>query len=108
MVDSEEYFPSRFLTGNDIKPRQNATVIDVKEEMVGQDEQATKILVIYFKEFEKGLKVNATINKSMIEFAGSSNTDKWINTTVGLVAVNQPYMGKIYNVVRLVIPWPKS
>ena len=108
MVDSEEYFPSRFLTGDDIKPNQNATIIDVKEEDVGFEEEAKKILVVYFKDIIKGLKVNKTINDSIVSFAGSSKTEKWVNTTVGLVAVNQGYMGKIYNVVRVVVPHQKA
>lgn len=107
MVDSEEYFPSRFLTGDDIKPKQNATVIKVEEEEVGFDDTATKILVVYFQGIEKGMKVNKTIKDSMTSFAGSSQTEKWINTTVGLVAVMQGYMGKMYNVVRVVQPHQK-
>lgn len=108
MVDSEEYFPSRFLTGDDIKPKQNATVIDVKEEKVGFDKTETDILVVYFKEFEKGAKCNKTMKNALTELAGSSHTEKWVNTKVGLIPFLQGFAGKMYNVVHVVVPHTKA
>lgn len=104
MVDSTQYYPSRFLKGDDVPKDINVKVTDTKVENVGTDEEPDEKIVAFFEGYDRGLVLNKTNKDMMVNLSGSANTDKWINATVGLTTVQVQYMGQIYKVIRIVPP----
>lgn len=103
-MDSGDYFPSRFLRGDDLEGDMNATVKGSGEEIVGTEEEKEQVLVIYFDEFDKGLILNKTNWEALCELAGSKDTDKWPGTVVGLTTVRVSFKKKLYNTIRIMQP----
>ena len=71
-------FPGNWLKAADLGDDEHAvTIKEVRQEMVGQGQQAQMKLVMEFAEFEKPLVVNQTNAKMIAQVVGSDETDDW-------------------------------
>jgi hypothetical protein len=101
MVDASKYVGGQYLKGIHIPQPILVTIAGVEEEPVGKDEK----LIVYFKEDQRGLVLNDTNTKFLIEYLASANTDLWQGQQV--VLYNDPnvsYGGKKTGGLRLAKP----
>jgi hypothetical protein len=80
MATRREVFPSRYLAAEDFQPEGTVLTVDHCEFEKMQDGE--KKLVMYFKEMQKGVIVNATKWKAMEMLTGSDESDDWDNARV--------------------------
>ncbi|KKN60128.1 hypothetical protein LCGC14_0535060 [marine sediment metagenome] len=96
-MDANEFYPSKWLSAEDVGDKKTKTKITgiATEEM--QDE---KKLVVFFEQFKKGLILNKTNFVRLKEQLGSE-TDNWIGKSVELYTIKTDFKGKEVDAVRL-------
>ena len=96
-MDATTFFPSRWLRAEDIGNRVvKARIKGLHIEEIGNDTKP----VLKLLGFEKGLDLNRTNNKKLIELFGK-DTDLWIDKEIELYTVLVPYRGDEVPAIRL-------
>jgi hypothetical protein len=101
MVDASKFVGGQYLKGVHIPQPILVTIAGAEEEKVGSDDK----LVLYFREDQRGLVLNDTNTKFLIEYLASANTELWQGQQV--VLYNDPnvsYGGKKTGGLRLSKP----
>lgn len=95
-------FPSNYLKASDIPAgRQIAVTIDsVVIEKVGSDERP----VAYFLGSEKGLILNKTNSKVIVEIAKTDETDNWGGVRISLYSAKVDFKGSLVDAIRVGAP----
>jgi hypothetical protein len=95
-----EAFPSNYLKASDLKGGQPIVVIDrVEFEPVGQKKEMKPI--VYFEGKEKGLVLNKTNAKNIINLCGTEETDDWNGFAVRLYATHVEFQGESVEAIRI-------
>ncbi len=94
-----EAFPSRFLKAEDLDVPVTDKILDVRQELVGDD---SKIVAHFVK--NKPLVCNKTNARMMASLAGSDDTDDWNGTLVELYRATTEFKGTTVPCVRVRAP----
>lgn len=96
-MDASKFFPSKWLTAEDMDGREVDAIIEsLKREEIGNDMKP----VLYLTGFRKGLVLNKTNNKKLIELLGTE-TDNWNGKKVKLYTITVPYKGEEVEGIRI-------
>ena len=99
-MNIDTVFPSKYLKSSDIGDQQPVVAIDrVEIEEIGRDEDSKP--VIYFMGMNKGLVLNKTNAKKIIEITGSKDTEMWAGTKVRLYATETQFAGDTVDCIRI-------
>jgi hypothetical protein len=98
-----DVFPSKFLKAEDLDADITVTIHDVSmEEFKGRegkpDEQKA---VAYFVELEKGLVINKTNWKTLVEVTGEEDTDNWKGHKITLCVIDVDSFGDVVAAIRV-------
>ncbi len=93
-------FPSNYLKASDLGGRQIVVTIDrVEFEAVGRDKEQKA--VIHFVGKQKGMVLNKTNARKIIEIAGSALTEDWQGVAVVLYPTETEFAGETVECIRL-------
>jgi len=93
-------FPSNYVKASDLKGAQAVVTIDrVEFEPVGRDKEMKAVL--YFVGKQKGLVLNKTNARKIIEIAGSSMTEDWAGTAVVVYPTETEFAGETVECIRI-------
>jgi hypothetical protein len=107
-VNVNDAFPSNYIKASDLGDKKVAVVIDrVEMETLGRGRDAETKPVVYFENKQKGLVLNKTNAKRIIEIVGSAESDEWSGHTVVLYATETEFGGDTVSCVRILAP-PKA
>ena len=104
-------FPSRFLKGDEIAGKEvPVTVKDIKKELVHsrQTNKKDEVLVMYFKDKERGVVMKKERSSDMKSITGSDDTDGWIGKTVIMYTQKRKMKDGIVDVIRFKQAVPAS
>jgi hypothetical protein len=93
-------FPSKYLKASDIAPGEVVTVREVRDELVGPEQDAKP--VIYFHEHPKGVVMNVTNAKSIAKDLGEDETE-WAGKklVLSLIETRSPRSGEPVDAIRM-------
>lgn len=96
------FFPSRFISADDLKGKDHTLVIDhfVEEEFPTKKDPNAWVKVMYFKGARKGIKLTPTIMNSVEELWGHHILG-WIGKPITLYGTIENSFGKDWAVVRV-------
>lgn len=93
-------FPSNYLKASDLQGREAVVTIDrVEFEAVGREREMKA--VVYFQGKQKGIVLNKTNAKKIIEIAGSSLTEEWHGTAITLYPTETEFGGETVDCIRI-------
>ncbi len=96
-------FPSNYLKASDLGGKVvPVTISEVKTETVGREKELK--LVVYFDGKDKGVVLNKTNARKIVEIAGSDDTDDWTGTRVALYATEVEFQGDTVEAIRIKAP----
>lgn len=99
-MNIDSAFPSQYLKASDLKGAQPVVTIDrVEFEPVGKNKEMKPIL--YFTGKEKGLVLNRTNAKTIINLAGTAETDEWAGFAIKLYATTVEFAGDSVEAIRI-------
>lgn len=105
MPDIGDLFPSKFLKASDLQGREPLVTIQrVEFESMGSGGRRETKAVLYFRNKQKGLKLNKTMATAISRIVGSSQTEAWVGKTVCLYATSASFGEETYPVVRVKAP----
>lgn len=104
MPKINDMFPSNYLKAADIDDDVVVTILEIKEEEIGDDAKH----VVYFNELEKGLVLNKTNAESIATTTGSDDTDNWPGQKITLFATTVSFQGKPVEAIRVKLRKPKT
>jgi len=94
-------FPSKYIKAGDCEEADlQLTIAAVKQESIGQGDEAETKFVVYFDEHDKGLVLNKT-NANIIAEMFGDDTDAWINREITLHVQSVEFQGKIVPSIRV-------
>ena len=100
MPNINDAFPSNYLKASDLKGNQAVVTIDrVEFEAVGRDKEMKA--VIYFIGKNKGVILNKTNARKIIEISGSALTEEWHGTAVVLYPTETEFGGETVECIRI-------
>jgi hypothetical protein len=100
VANINEAFPSNYLKASDLKGGQPVVTIDrIEFEPVGQKKEMKP--VIYFDGKDKGLVLNKTNARNIINLTGSEETDDWAGFSVRLYATHVEFQGESVEAIRI-------
>jgi hypothetical protein len=104
MSTKNDFFPSKFLKGDDIDTNLSLTINGVKREpMRGVNGQPGSIKpVIYFEESPKGLVLNVTNWDTVVKITKESDSDNWPGKMITLVSVDVEAFGEVVRAIRVI------
>src|SRR6476469_10432174 len=93
-------FPSKYLKASDITAGDIVTVKEVRDELVGPEQDAKP--VIYFREHQKGVFMNVTNAKSIAKDLGEDETE-WTGKqlVLSLIETRSPRSGEPVDAIRM-------
>jgi hypothetical protein len=98
-----EAFPSTYLKASDLQGREIAVTIErVEFEAVGREREQKAI--VYFVGKTKGVVLNKTNAKKIVEIAGSALTEDWYGTTIILFPTETEFGGETVDCIRVKAP----
>jgi hypothetical protein len=101
-MKTNDVFPSRFLKAGDLNDDTLVTIklvaIEVMNRADGTEDDKP---VVYFNEFGKGLVLNKTNWRAIVELCGDES-DGWIGEKVVLTTIRIDAFGKAVDVIRVV------
>jgi hypothetical protein len=99
-MNINEVFPSKYLKASDLQGRRIEVVMaDVKTEKLGDDFKP----VLYFKGKDKGLALNKTNARTIIDAYGPE-TDEWFSQPIVLFEAMIEFQGKRAPAIRVATP----
>jgi len=105
----DEFYPSPYLRAEDIDGPVAVTIESVRAEKFSGQRGEPDVLkpVTFFRELKKGLIVNRTNYRSIMEITGQEDTDDWAGARLLLRVEQVPAFGEVVDALR-VRPIPKS
>jgi hypothetical protein len=99
-MNINQAFPSKFLKASDLNDTAlNVTIKSVKMEQVGQDGDIKP--VVYFEQQPKGLVLNKTNTRKIVNIAGTAETDEWTGTVVQIYPTETEFGGETVECIRV-------
>lgn len=106
-MNINESFPSNYLKASDLGTTQPIVTIDrVEQEQVGRDKEWKAIL--YFDGKEKGVVLNKTNAKTIVNLCGSQETDDWKGFKIRLFATTTEFGGETVECIRVKAAGPSN
>lgn len=100
MPNINEAFPSNYLKASDLQGSQVVVTIDhVDFEEVGRDKEEKA--VVYFIGKTKGMILNKTNARKIIEISGSAMTEDWQGTAIVLYPTETEFGGETVECIRV-------
>jgi len=100
MPNINDAFPSNYLKASDLGGREVVVTIDrVAFEAVGRDREMKA--VVYFQGKQKGIVLNKTNAKKIIEISGSALTEEWPGTQVKIYPTETEFGGETVDCIRV-------
>lgn len=101
MPNVNEMYPSKWLKACDCEDGDLVMTIRlVKEETIGQGNQADEKWVCFFEEDERGLVLNKTNTNTIAKLYGN-DTDDWIGKAVTLFSTEVQFQGDMVEAIRV-------
>jgi hypothetical protein len=103
MVTLNDAFPSKYLKASDLDDGSNVATIKLAEleQIKGFDGKPQAKVVVYFARKFKPLILNRTNFETIIDLAGSDETDEWGGTKIDLYRTPVSFNGKTSDGVRI-------
>jgi hypothetical protein len=93
-------FPSNYLKASDLQGREIIVTIDrVAFEPVGREKEMKA--VCYFAGKQKGIVLNKTNAKKIIEISGSAITEEWAGTQIKIYPTETEFGGETVDCIRV-------
>lgn len=100
MPNINDAFPSNYIKASDLQGREVIVTIDrVDFEPVGREKEMKA--VVYFMNKTKGIVLNKTNAKKIIEISGSAITEEWRGTQIKLYPTETEYAGETVDCIRV-------
>lgn len=100
-MNVNDAFPSKTLKASDLDGNQvTVTIARVEIEKMGSDQKP----VVYFKGKDKGLVLNKTNSKRIVEITGSAETDDWKGHAIILYPTETEFQGETVDCIRIKKP----
>ncbi len=100
MPNINEAFPSQYLKAADLQGREvTVTIVKVGFEAVGREREMKAIL--YFAGKTKGVVLNRTNARKIVEIAGSALTEDWTGTQIKLFPTETEFGGETVDCIRV-------
>ncbi len=100
MPNINDAFPSNYLKASDLAGREALVTIDrVAFEPVGQQREMKAVL--YFTGKQKGIVLNKTNAKKIIEISGSAITEEWAGTQIKIYPTETEFGGETVDCIRV-------
>lgn len=100
MPNINDAFPSNYLKASDLKGRAIVVEIDrVEFEPVGQQKEMKPI--VYFSGKEKGLVLNKTNAKQIVNMTGYENTEDWSGLSITIYPTETSFQGEMVDCIRV-------
>jgi len=98
-----EVFPSRFLKAEDLDGDMTVVVKKVDMETVIDPSTGGEIQkpVAYFEGLQKGLILNKTNFKTLVNITKQEDSDNWAGTRCVLTTIDVPAFGDIVSAIRI-------
>jgi hypothetical protein len=107
MLLASQYDKSKYLKAADLDHEKKFRIKAVTEEMIGQDRDKEKKLVVWFTNDERGLVLNR-INNRAIRGAFGDDVAGWANKIIVVFPTTAEFRGKMGPALRVRIPPPKQ
>ena len=91
-------FPTKYLKGDDIEPGEIVSIKEVRDEIVGVEQESLPVL--YLKEYDKGIVLNKTNAKSIVGIYGDDER-RWDGKKLMLVTETVRFKGETTNAIRM-------
>jgi hypothetical protein len=99
-VKVSDAFPSHYLKAGDLGGRVvPVTISHVKSELVGREKEPK--LVVYFEGKDKGVVLNKTNARKIVEISGSDDTDDWTGIKIALYSAEVEFQGDTVQSIRV-------
>ena len=100
MPNINDAFPSNYLKASDLGGREVVVTIDrVTFEAVGREKEMKAVL--YFVGKQKGIVLNKTNAKKIIEISGSAITEEWAGTSIKIYPTETEFGGETVDCIRI-------
>jgi hypothetical protein len=100
MPNINDAFPSNYLKASDLQGREAIVTIDrVAFEPVGREKEMKA--VCYFAGKQKGIVLNKTNAKKIIEISGSAITEEWSGTQIKIYPTETEFGGETVDCIRV-------
>lgn len=100
MPNINDAFPSNYIKASDLKGNEAIVTIErVEFEAVGREKEMKG--VVYFKGKQKGMVLNKTNAKKIIEISGSAITEEWPGTQIKLYPTETEFGGETVDCIRI-------
>src|SRR3990167_8394893 len=100
MPNINDAFPSNYLKASDLQGREVVVTIDkVTFEAVGREKEMKAVLYLQGK--QKGIVLNKTNAKKIIEISGSAITEEWSGVQVKLYPTETEFAGETVDCIRI-------
>lgn len=108
-MNVNDAFPSKTLKASDLGNNLvTVTISHVEVEAMGRGKDAETKPVVYFAGKSKGLVLNKTNAKRIVEITGSPDTDHWKGHAITLYATETEFQGETVDCIRVKTPGPKA
>jgi hypothetical protein len=91
-------FPSKYLKGDDIEPGETVTIKEVRDELVGMDQDGKPFL--YLEEYKRGIVLNKTNATAVARTYGDDETT-WPGKQLVLRTEPVSFKGETTNAIRM-------
>jgi hypothetical protein len=91
-------FPSKYLKGDDIEPGETVTIKEVRDELVGMDQDCKPVL--YLEEYKRGIVLNKTNATAVARTYGDDETT-WPGKQLVLRTEPVSFKGETTNAIRM-------
>jgi hypothetical protein len=93
-------FPSNYIKASDLQGRELVVTIDrVDFEAVGREREMKAVL--YFQGKQKGMVLNKTNARKIIEISGSALTEEWKGTPIKIYPTETEFGGETVDCIRI-------
>jgi hypothetical protein len=100
MANINEAFPSQYLNASDLRGGQpTVTIQRVEFEPVGQKKEMKP--VVYFAGKSKGMVLNKTNSKTIVNLTGSPETNDWSGFAIKLYSCTVEFQGEPVESIRI-------
>lgn len=100
MPNINDAFPSNYLKASDLQGREVVvTITKVVFEAVGREKEMKA--VIYFEGKQKGVVLNKTNAKKIIEISGSAITEEWAGVQIKIYPTETEFGGETVDCIRI-------
>jgi hypothetical protein len=98
-----DVFRSKYLKASDLKgnPRIVAIVMASLETLKGLDGKENRKIVLYFRNVQKSLPLNATNFDAVCDATGCEDTDDWLEKQIELYPTKTTMGGKLVDCIRI-------